>query len=158
MQRQSRPRSQGGRRLKSGSEINSLQNSLQTAIKEEPGAKDQTTSVLLPTRIPHRRHHSISTRKKLKHTSPTQLSPTESHLLYTTCWITQGSELAWTCLKMLGDAWTGLNMLGDAWTGLNMLEDAWTCLNMLKHAWSCWIIQGSVLLLLMSNSNDTTIN
>merc|ERR1711899_616146 len=42
MQRQSRPRSLGGRRLKSGSEINSLQNSLQGAIKEEPGAKDQT--------------------------------------------------------------------------------------------------------------------
>jgi len=70
--------------LKSGSEINSLQNSLQGAIKEEPGAKDQTTSVLLPTRIPHRRHHLISARKKLKHTSPTQLLPTESHLQFTT--------------------------------------------------------------------------
>ena len=81
---QSRTRSQGGRRLKSGSEINSLQNSLQTAIKEEPGAKDQTTSALLPTRIPHRQHHSISTRKKLKHTSPTQLLPRESHLQFTT--------------------------------------------------------------------------
>ena len=70
--------------MKSGSEINSLQNSLQGAIKEEPGAKDQTTSVLLPTRIPHRRHHLISARKKLKHTSPTQLLPTESHLQFTT--------------------------------------------------------------------------
>ena len=70
--------------MKSGSEINSLQNSLQGAIKEEPGAKDQTTSALLPTRIPHRQHHSISTRKKLKHTSPSQLLPRKSHLQFTT--------------------------------------------------------------------------
>ena len=89
---QSRTRSQGGRRLKSGSEINSLQNSLQTAIKEEPGDKDQTTSALLPTRIPHRQHHSISTRKKLKHTSPSQLLPRKSHLQFTTKPSLEGEE------------------------------------------------------------------
>ena len=33
-----------------------------------------------------------------------------------------------------------------------------TCLNLLEHAFKCWITQGSVLFLLMSNSNDTTIN
>jgi len=91
-----RPRSLGGRRLKGGSEVNSLREKAikaegsrqgarsQTAIKEQAikaeGSRQGGNRILLPTRIPKHNLHLISMRQKPHQSSPMILSTGSSQL------------------------------------------------------------------------------
>ena len=93
LKRTPRPRSLGGRRLKAGSEVNSLR---EKAIKAEGSRRGATRSqttfkepaikaeeganrILLPTRIPQHKH-MISMRQKPHRSSPAMMMSTGSHL------------------------------------------------------------------------------
>merc|ERR1712183_1104108 len=76
LRRTPRPRSLGGRRLKGGSEVNSLR---EKAIKAE-GSRQGGNRILLPTRIPKHNLHPISMRQKPHQSSPMILSTGSSQL------------------------------------------------------------------------------
>merc|ERR1711990_1304396 len=96
LRRTPRPRSLGGRRLKGGSEVNSLREKAikaegshqgarsQTSIKEQAikaeGSRQGGNRILLPTRIPKHNLHLISMRQKTHQSSPMILSTGSSQL------------------------------------------------------------------------------
>ena len=96
LRRTPRPRSLGGRRLKAGSEVNSLREKAikaegsrqgarsKTAIKEPAikaeGANQGANQILLPTRIPKHNLHLISMRQKTHQFSSMSISAGSSQL------------------------------------------------------------------------------